>query len=115
MGTELQVSRSSRVADLAWSYEIVLDGCKAGVVRNGATRHLPPSAGKRTLQIRSLHIVNRQLGLASPTATFDVHDGERVEFTCHAHSFRRAVPQWLASLRGDRSHWITLARVSPAA
>lgn len=113
MSAELRVTRSPRLADAAWSYQIALDGDDAGVIRNGATTRLTTSAGKHTIQIRSLHVINRHLGLASPTATFDLHDDESVEFVCHAHSFGRALSQWLGSLRGDRTHWIMLERVPP--
>jgi hypothetical protein len=112
MSTELQLTRSSRLADAAWRYQIVLDGHNAGVIRNGATAQLPISAGEHTLQVRSLHIINRHLGLASPSATFAITEGKPAQFICHAPSFARALSQWITCLRGDRSQWIMLERVA---
>lgn len=112
MSAELKLTRASRLVDLAWPYRIVLDGQDAVTIRNGATARLPLSPGTHTLQIRSLHIINRHIGLTSPTATFDVGEGETTEFACHPHSPTRALPQWLACLRGNRSDWIILERVA---
>lgn len=112
MSTQVQLTRSSRLADAAWRYQIVLDGQNAGVIRNGATAQLSTPPGEHTLQIRSLHIVNRHIGLASPPATFNLDDGKHAQFLCHAPSFAQALPQWITCLRGDRSQWIKLERIA---
>ncbi|MGH2861915.1 MAG: hypothetical protein ACRDLT_10490 [Solirubrobacteraceae bacterium] len=112
MSAELQISRSSRLADAAWRYQIVLDGQDAGMIRNGETAQLSTSPGEHTLQVRSLHIINRHIGLASPPATFAVNDGKQAQFVCQAPSFAHALPQWITCLRGDRSQWIKLEPVT---
>ena len=40
MSPTLQLSRSSRLVDAAWPYEIVLDGHPAGKITNHASRSL---------------------------------------------------------------------------
>lgn len=112
MSTQLQLMRSSRLADAAWRYQIVLDGQNAGSIRNGATAQFSSAPGEHTLQVRSLHVVNRHIGLSSPRATFTITDGEQVQFACHAPSFAHALKQWITCLRGDRSQWITLERIT---
>ena len=112
MSTQLQLMRSSRLADAAWRYQIVLDGQSAGSIRNGAPVQFSTSPGEHTLQVRSLHVVNRHIGLSSPPATFTINDGEQVQFVCHAPGFAHALKQWIQCLRSDRSHWITLERIT---
>ena len=60
--------RLVRPADAVWSYQIVLDGNSAGQIRNGPNIQIATSAGTHTLQIRSLHTINRHLGLARSVA-----------------------------------------------
>jgi hypothetical protein len=112
--TELQLRRPPRLADAAWAYEVVLDGENAGKIRNDASIGLPISLGTHTLQIRSLHVINRHLGLASPAATFEVTDTETAEFACHPRAFAKTLFWWIACLLGDRSQWILLERVGAA-
>lgn len=106
---ELQLTRPPRLADAVWPYEVVLDGENAGEIRNRASIGLPISPGTHTLQIRSLHVVNRHLGLASPAATFEVSDTETAEFVCHPHAARKRSseasppkPSMVARGRGSR-------------
>ena len=113
MSPNLQLSRSLRLADAVWPYEIVLDGHASGKIANRSRRSLEITASTHTLQLRSLHIINRHLGLASPVATFNAGDGETVEFVCHPRPFLQALYWWIACLAGARSQWIVLERVSP--
>jgi hypothetical protein len=116
MTAELKLSRSKRLADAAWQDQILFDGVNVGEIRNGGTFRLSISAGAHTLQVRSLHVINRQLGLASPTVTFEALDAETTEFVCHTREFGQAVSLWFACLRGDRTQWITLEQTgTPAA
>ncbi|MGH2858998.1 MAG: hypothetical protein ACRDMJ_16105 [Solirubrobacteraceae bacterium] len=108
MSAKLHLTRASRLADLVWPYQVVLDGQPAGEIRSGSTTQLELPAGTHTLQVRSLHIINRRLGLASPTATFVVGENEAVDFSCHPRPFVQACFRWFACLLGDRSQWIEL-------
>jgi hypothetical protein len=112
--TQLQLTRRSRLADAAWPYQVVLDGENAGKIRNDAHIGLPISPGTHTLQIRSLHVINRKLGLASPVATFEVADAKTAEFECHPRAFAKTLFWWIACLFGDRTRWIMLERVGAA-
>jgi hypothetical protein len=107
---ELQLTRPPRLADAVWPYEVVLDGENAGEIRNRARIGLPISPGTHTLQIRSLHAINRRLGLASPAAAFEVSATETAEFVCHPRAFATTLFWWIACLLGDRSRWIMLER-----
>jgi hypothetical protein len=112
MPAALQLARPSRLTDLVWPYEILVDGTSAGQIRNGQTIEIPITAGQHTLQIRSLHIVNRRLGLASPTITVDINDDETATYMCQPGPFTKALGRWAACLTGDRTKWITLERPS---
>jgi hypothetical protein len=101
------------VPDAARSYQLVLDGQPAGVIRNGATKQLEVAAGTHTLQLRSLHIINRHLGLASPTATLVVGEGDTLKYVCHPHPFLQIIAWWIRCLRSDRSRWIALSPAHP--
>lgn len=114
MTATLRLARPFRLADAVWPYQIVLDGRIAGEIRNRATIELPAPAGTHTLQVRSLHVINRRLGLASAATTFEVRDNETADFICHPRPFLHALFAWIACLFGDRSQWITLARSSHA-
>jgi hypothetical protein len=108
MSATLRLARPFRLADAVWPYQIVLDGHNVGEIRNRATIQLPTSAGTHTLQIRSLHVINRHLGLASPATTFEVRDNETADFVCHPRPFIQTLVVWITCLFGDRSQWITL-------
>jgi hypothetical protein len=114
MSPTLQLSRSSRVADAAWPYEIVLDGHAAGKITNRASSSLEIAASPHTLQLRSLHVINRHLGLASPVVTFDADDGDDAEFVCHPRPFVQTLYWWIACLVGARTQWIVLESASSA-
>jgi hypothetical protein len=114
VATELQLTRRSRLADAAWPYQVVVDGESAGEIRNHASVGLPISPGTHTLQIRSLHVINRHLGFASPLVTFEVSEAETAEFVCRPRAFPKALLWWIACLVGDRSRWILLGRVGAA-
>ncbi len=108
----LQVTLASRLTDLAWPYDVMLDGTSAGRIRNGQTIRIPATEGRHTLQIRSLHVVNRHLGLASPGITVEVNDDETASYTCQPSPFTKALGRWAACLTGDRTNWITLEHLS---
>jgi hypothetical protein len=110
MTATLQLSRPFRLADLVWPYEIELDGQPAGEITNRKRTRLEVAPGSHVLQVRSLHVVNRWLGLSSPSVTFDVRDGERADFVCHVRPFVQAVARWIVCLVGDRTRWISLER-----
>ena len=111
---ELQLTRPFRLADAVWPYQVVLDGKDACEISNRASFRVPVSAGSHTLQIRSLHVINRLLRLGSPAVTFTVADIETTEFVCHAPPFAKSLFVWISCLLGDRSRWITLERVGAA-
>jgi hypothetical protein len=116
MPATLQLTRPSRLTDLVWPYEILLDGTSTGKIRNGQTIEIPITAGQHTLQIRSLHIVNRRLRLASPTITVDINDEDTSSYVCQPSPLPKALGRWAACLTGDRTQWITLEnRSSPDA
>jgi hypothetical protein len=112
MTATVQLDRPLRLADAAWAYEILLDGEPAGAIRNRATVQVPTSAGTHTLEVRSLHAINRRLGLGSPIATFEVRDDETADFICQPRPFVQALFRWVACLLGDRGRWITITRVA---
>jgi hypothetical protein len=109
MSATLELSRPSRLVDLVWSYQILLDGQPAGEIRNAATTKVEVAAGSHTLQVRSLHVISRLFGLASPTATLVVTDGETITYACVARPFLQSIVWWFKCVVGDRSGWITLA------
>jgi hypothetical protein len=111
MSATLALTRSSRLIDLVWSYQVLIDGRPAGEIRNAGSTKVTIAAGTHTLQVRSLHIVNRHLGLASPTATLSVSEGETAEYVCHARPFAQAIVRWFKCLLGDRNGWIELSHV----
>jgi hypothetical protein len=110
MSATLVISRPSRLADLVWPYELILDGQPAGQIRNGSSLRTPVAPGPHRLSIRSLHVVNRRLGLGSPTATFEITEGETVQFVCHPRPFVQGLFWWFACLFGERTRWILLTR-----
>jgi hypothetical protein len=113
MSPTLQLSRSWRLADAAWPYEIVLDGHPAGKITNHNSRSLEITPSTHTLQLRSLHVINRRLGLASPVLTFDAGDGDTATFVGHPRPFVQALYWWIKCLAGARTRWIVLERVAP--
>jgi hypothetical protein len=115
MSAMLRITRLSRLADLVWPYQIVLDGTAATEIRNSKSIQIPVTAGTHTLQIRSLHIVNRLLGLASPTITFEIDDDETASFVCQPGAFVKILGRWTACLTGDRTQWISIEQVSVVA
>jgi hypothetical protein len=110
MSATLVISRPSRLADLVWPYELILDGQPAGQIRNRSSLRTPIAPGPHRLSMRSLHVVNRRLGLGSPTATFEITEGETVQFLCHPRPFVQGLFWWFACLFGERSRWIVLTR-----
>jgi hypothetical protein len=110
MSATLVISRPSRLADLVWPYELILDGQPAGQIRNQSSLRTPIAPGPHRLSIRSLHVVNRRLGLGSPTATFEIAEGETVQFACHPRPFVQDLFWWFACLFGERTRWIVLTR-----
>ena len=114
MNATLRLSRPFRLADAAWPYRIVLDGRPAGRITAGKRSSLRVAPGSHTLQVRSLHVVNRWLGFASPTLAFEVSDGESADFVCLVRSFVPAVFWWFACVAGDRSRWIVLDHAGPS-
>jgi hypothetical protein len=112
MPATLQIARRSRLTDLVWPYDVVLDGDSAGEIGSGKTIQIPVTAGAHTLQIRSLHIVNRYLGLTSPSITFEIHDAQAASYVCQPVPFTKALGRWAACLIGDRAQWITLEPLS---
>lgn len=108
MSATLQLTRPSRLADAVWSYQIVLDNKPVGTIRNAQTSKITIDAGTHTLQLRSRHIVNRHLGLATATLTFHVNDGATAEFAGHPHGFATALLRWPKCVLGGRNRWIVL-------
>lgn len=108
MAAALQLARPSRLADAAWSYQIVIDGQPGGKIRNRGWKKIAMAPGEHTLQIRSLHIINRHLRFASQIVTFQISDGEELKFTCHPHPFPQALAQWVSCTRGTPNRWIEL-------
>jgi hypothetical protein len=104
----LRLTRADGFADAARPYQIVVDAEAAAEIRNAASTELPIGAGTHTLQVRTLKIVGARPGLASPTVTFEVGDGEVAGFTCHPPSYPRAAFRWFAALLGERDRWIEL-------
>ncbi len=112
MSATVHVTRPFRLADAIWPYQIVLDGQGAGDISIRGTVRLPTSSGTHTLQIRSLHVINRHLGLASPTSTLELHDGETAALVCHPRPFLQALVWWIKCLLGDRSQWIMIEQTT---
>jgi hypothetical protein len=112
MPAKLQLARRSRLTDLVWPYDVVLDGTSAGEIRNGKTIQIPVTPGAHTLQIRSLHIVNRCLGFTSPSIPVEISDDETASYVCQPSPFAKALGRWTACLTGDRTQWITLEQLS---
>jgi hypothetical protein len=111
MAATLQIARPSRLTDLIWPYEVVLDGTTASEISNGKSIQIPVTSGSHSLQIRSLHIVNRHLGLASPSIAFEINDDQTASYMCQPSPFTKALARWAACLTGDRAQWITLKRL----
>ena len=109
MSATLELTRPSRLVDLVWSYQILIDGQPAGEIRNGSSTKVAVAAGTHTLRVRSLHIINRRLGLASPTATLSAGESETVGYVCQARPFAQAIVWWFKCLLGDRNGWIQLS------
>jgi hypothetical protein len=112
MSSTIQLVRASRLIDMVWPYRVLVDGEPTGSVRNGETVSIPIAAGTHTVQLRSLHIVNRHLGLASTALPLDVRDGQTLELVCGSPSPMNALPLWLRCLFGGRTRWIELEAVS---
>lgn len=112
MSGTLQIVRRSQLTDLVWPYDVVLDGVSAGAIRNGQTVQIPVTPGAHTLQIRSLHVVNRHLGLASPSIAVEISDDQTAGYVCQPSPFSKAFGRWAACLTGDRTQWITLEQRS---
>lgn len=78
-------------------FPVSVDGRVVGAIRSQETMELALEAGEHTVRLGSRRHV-------SPTRSFDIGDGERVEFWC------RGGMLWLAALvKPDL--WITLRRV----
>jgi hypothetical protein len=60
------------------------------------------------LQIRLQKIVNRRPGLASPTVTFEIGDGQAAEFICYPPAYQQAAYRWIACVLGKQDQWIEL-------
>ena len=105
---QLRLTRPLRLADLVWPYQILVDGENAGEIKTRMSLDLPISAGTHTLQLRSLHAVNRRLGLTSRNVSFDAPNDQTAEFVCHARAFATSLFWWIACLLGDRDRWIVL-------
>jgi hypothetical protein len=69
------------------TYDVLLDGERAGSVEMNDTYETPVEPGRHTLQIRSGRNSSR-------TTTFDAGDGETVAFRCTGKSI---LPVFLAS------------------
>ena len=69
------------------TYDIVVDGERAGAVEMNDTIEIPVEPGRHTVQIRN----GRK---SSTTATFDAAEGEAVAFRCTG---KRFLPMFLAS------------------
>ena len=108
MSSTLQFTRASRLIDVAWPYRVLVDREPVGRVRNGETVRFPIAAGPHEVQLRSLHVVNRHLGLASPALTVGAGEGQTLELVCASPSPLGALPLWLRCLFGDRTRWIDL-------
>lgn len=93
----------------------MLDGHAAGKITNRASCNLEIATGTHMLQLRSLHVINRHLGLASPVVTFDAGDGDTAQFVCHSRPLVQLLFWWIACLVGERSRWIVLEPVAVAA
>ena len=91
MAATLQIARPSRLTDLIWPYEVVLDGTTASEISNGKTIQIPVTSGSHSLQIRSLHIVNRHLGLASPSIAVEISDDQTASYVCQPSPFSKAL------------------------
>jgi hypothetical protein len=74
------------------SYEVVLDGERAGSVEMNRTIEIPVEAGRHTLQVRN----GRN---SSSTRTFDAAEDEIVAFRCTG---KRFLPVFLASFVAPR-------------
>ncbi|HUB76160.1 MAG TPA: hypothetical protein VL977_03840 [Solirubrobacteraceae bacterium] len=115
MSATLVLSRASRLPDAIWPYRVEVDGEPAGTIRNGQTLRIAVAAGSHRLQIRSLHIVNRRLGLASPAVTFEFAGDATGAYECHPHALATAPLWWLRCVCGDRTGWITLTQSTDGA
>ena len=69
------------------TYDIVVDGQRAGSLEMNDTIEIPVEPGRHTLQIRSGR-------MSSGTETFDVAEGDAVAFRCTG---KRFLPIFLAS------------------
>jgi len=87
MNATLQLSRTSRLADAAWPYGIVLDGQPVGEITNRDSTNIQLTSGTHTLQILSLHKILSRLRLSSPSVTLDVRENETADFICHSRPF----------------------------
>jgi hypothetical protein len=111
MSATLKLTRSSRLADAARTYQVVLDGKMTREIRNSANAEMPIAPGKHMLQIlvpKIIKISDQHPSLSSPAVTFDVDDGETVEFVSHPPSYPQAALSWIVDLSGKRDRWIEL-------
>lgn len=112
MNGTLQLSRTSRLADAAWPYSIVLDGQPVGKIANRDSTNIQLTSGTHTLQILSLHKILSRLRLSSPPVTLDVRENETADFICHSRPFSQIIYWLIAALRGQPSRWIVLERTN---
>ena len=80
------------------TYDIVVDGQRAGSLEMNDTIETPVAPGRHTLQVRERRYSSREL-------PFQVSDGQVISFRCHG---RRATPIFLASFVVPR--WALMLR-----
>lgn len=111
MNATLQLTRSSRLADAARTYQVLLDGKVSGSIGNDGRTEMSIAPGEHTLQIvvpKIVKIVKRHPALSSPTVTFEVDEGKSAKYVCHPPSYPQAALSWITSQFGERDRWIEL-------
>lgn len=93
MPATLQVTHKAIGAEVRrGTYDVVVDGARAGSVDMNQTTEIPVEPGRHTLQVRN----GRN---SSGTETFDAAEGEIVAFRCTG---KRFLPIFLASFVAPR-------------
>ena len=111
MTATLLLTRPFRSADLARTYQIVLDGKAAGGLRASSSVTLPVGAGTHTLQVRLLTLFGKRPGRRSPVATFEVADDDVTEFACDPPRYPQTAWLWIVCVLGDPERWLKLRQV----
>ena len=116
MSATLKLTRPPRLADAARAYQVLLDGESMGEVRNRGSIDLAITAGRHTVQARTMKPTTGTFGLSSPAVAFEVGEGETAEFAVHAPRYPQAAISWAkVVLLGPKDRWIELERADQVA